>query len=236
MPVISDINVEPEKREILRRLGIKGNATPHARVLAAVDEILDEVIRSKLLQPRLVFEIYPIKDAAKENLILEDDVTFHGSLISSRFAQAKELAVVVCTIGAILEEKTAAYFSQKKQLYGLILDAIGSSAIDCLRRQSHQLMSTEADARGYVASSPIGPGIATFPMNEQFTLFSLVDAGKIGVSLTSAAMMSPKKSLSMIFGFGVKMPVCTDDERCRKCSRDGKCDFSYPESKSETKG
>ena len=73
-------------------------------------------------------------------------------------------------------------------------------------------------------------------MNEQFTLFSLVDAGKIGVSLTSAAMMSPKKSLSMIFGFGAKMPVWTDDERCRKCPRDGKCDFSYPENKSETKG
>jgi hypothetical protein len=47
-------------------------------------------------------------------------------------------------------------------LRGMLLDGIGSAAVDSLTEEACKLIADEASSRGYEASSPISPGDARF--------------------------------------------------------------------------
>ena len=92
---------------------------------------------------------------------------------------------MVCTIGVKLEKQVTNYFNWDEPLRGVLLDGVGSAAVDLQTEEVCKLMTTEASSRGYQASSPISPGMASLPITEQRQLLKIVPAREIGVSLTS---------------------------------------------------
>jgi cobalamin-dependent methionine synthase I len=158
-------------------------------------------------------------------LYLEEKRAVHGPLLPSLFSEAKELAAVVCTIGHQLEREVADYFNRDKALQGLVLDGIGSAAVDSLIEKVCKLMTAEALSHGYQASSPISPGMPGFPITEQWQLIKMVPVQEIGVSLTSSGVMVPRKSASMVIGIGPHMRRWTRAEVCTRCHLKKTCPY-----------
>ena len=221
MPVIDNIALTMGIEQVLRRQGIQDclKLQPHLMVL--LRELLSTA--NELLEPAIAYESHTITEVRHDRLCLEDGTVLCSSLLSSVVAQAQELGVMVGTIGPHLEEKVAAYFGSNEPLRGLLLDGIGSAAVDCLAQEACQFMNREALSRGYNASSPLSPGMPGWPISEQQHLFRLVPTEQIGVRLTSSAMMVPLKSISMVIGIGPDMPTWKQAEVCDRCSLKGTC-------------
>jgi hypothetical protein len=230
MPIIRDIPLRLKTREVIRRAGTRGHSKIRPEVKSLILELIASAKNAHLLEPAIVYEIYPIAGMSRRQLSLKGKGTVHGPLLPSLLPEAKELAAVVCTIGPKLEKQVTKCFSQNEPLRGLLLDGIGSAATDSLTEEVCKLITAEASSRGYQASSPISPGMLGFPMTEQWQLFKMVPARGIGVSLTSSGIMVPRKSASMVIGIGPQVKTWTRAEVCARCSLRNTCPYRIDES------
>lgn len=228
MPVIRDIPLILKTREVLRRQGLGGGAKVRPEIKILIRELLASVKKTRLLESAIAYEIYTITEISQRQLSREGNPVVHDSPLSSLLAGAKELAIAVCTIGPRLEKQVTDYTSQGEPLRGMLLDGIGSAAVDSLTEEVCKFIAGEASSGGYEVSSPVSPGMPGLPITEQWQLLKLVPAGEIGVSLTSAGIMVPRKSASLVMGIGPQMPKWTRTEVCTRCHLKKTCPYRIP--------
>lgn len=225
MPVIRDIPISLKTKEVLRRVGFRGHSKIRPEIKNLIVELLASVKNDHLLEPAMAYEIYPLTETSYRRLPLEGNGLMYGPLLLSLLSEAKEFAAVVCTIGPKLEKQVTNYFKRDEPLRGVLLDGIGSAAVDSLTEEVCKLMTEKASSRGYQAGSPISPGMPGLPITEQWQLIKTVPAQEIGVSLTSSGIMSPLKSTSMVIGIGPQMKTWTRAEVCAQCGLRKACPY-----------
>ena len=228
MPVIRNIPLSLKTGEVLRRAGFRGHPKIRPEIKQLILELLESVEKAHLLEPAIAYEIYPVTALSHSQVTLKGGAVLRGSLLSSLLPQAKELAVVVVTIGPGLEKQVTDYTSRNEPLRGVLLDGIGSAAVDSLTQEACKLITAEALPRGYQVGSPISPGMPGLPITEQWPLLEMVPAREIGVSLTSSGIMVPRKSASMVIGMGLKMKTWTRAEVCARCNLSQTCQYRIP--------
>jgi len=238
MPVIRDIPLTLKTKEVLRREGFRKYSKIRPEIKSLILELIASVKNAHLLEPTMAYEIHLITEMSHRQLSLEGNAVVNGPLLPPLLSEAKELAVVVCTIGPKLEKQVTNFFKQNEPLRGVLLDGVGSAAVDSLTEEVCKFMTAEASSRGYQASSPISPGMPGLPITEQWQLFNIVPAREIGVSLTSSGIMVPRKSASMVIGIGPQMATWTRAEVCAHCSLRETCAYGIhgsPEKQDRTK-
>ena len=225
MPVIRDIPLSLKTSEVLRRQGLGRGAKVRPEIRLLIRELLASLNKSRLLEPAVAYEYYRVRSMDGSRISLEGDKALHGPLLPAIFPEAKELAVILVTIGPKLEKQVTDYSKKGAALQGMTLDGIGSAAVDKLVAEFLRLIATEVSSRGYEISSPVGPGMPGFPLTEQWNLLGLVKAGEIEVTLTSSGMMVPRKSTSMVMGVGPQMTRWTQAEVCARCTLTETCHY-----------
>jgi hypothetical protein len=223
MPVRRDIAVNLDMEHILRRQEIGPRARLRPEFMAVLQELLASVHELDLLEPAFVYEFHPVDELRRGRSLLQEGREMAGFTIPPVLSEAIELAFVVCTIGPRLDERVAYYSQNRELLRALMLDGIGSTAVDLLVQEACNLINQEAQSRGYQASSPVSPGMPELPISAQRHLFRIVPADQIKVSLTTNCIMVPLKSLSMVIGLGPTMPTWTQAEVCARCSLNRNC-------------
>ena len=177
--ILTEFEFTWDPLKILIRLGVKDGlrgASPQ------ISGVFQDTIRDvgSLLDPGAAWTLIPGSEA-------------NGHPI---FAGAVEIALGVLTIGPRLEEECARELGDGDLLRGLILDALGSSAVVQVFRAVERRIVAEGLARGFWPSRRYSPGYRDWPLEEQRFLFSKVDAAAIGVRLNESCMMIPRKSNS----------------------------------------
>lgn len=225
MPVLREIPVDLDMEQILRNQGIGEPDKVKPQFITTSLELLAIVQKKQLLEPALSYEIYTIAGIQQDQLRLDEGTIFHSRILSKLLASAQELCIAVCTIGQKLEDMSADYFKQNMPLKGTLLDGIGNAALDAVSQYTCQIISREAEVRGYKASSPLNPGMTGWPVSNQQELLRLAQAEKIGVRLTTTMTMVPLKSLSMVFGIGAGMKTWSQAEACKRCNLSKTCQY-----------
>jgi hypothetical protein len=225
MPVICNIPLSLKTREMLRRQGLGGGAKVRPEIKLLIRELLASLKKARLLEPAVAYEYYTVSSMNGSQVSLEGDKAIHGPLIPAIFPEAKELVVILCTIGPRLEKQVTDYSKNGAALQGMILDGIGSAAVDKLVLEVLRRLASEVSSRGYEISSPVNPGMPGFPLTEQWNLLGLVNAGEIGVRLTASGVLVPRKSTSIIMGIGPQMTRWTQAEVCARCSLRETCHY-----------
>jgi hypothetical protein len=229
MPVIRDIPLSLKIAEVLRRQGFRKGAKVRPEIRLLIREVLSSLKKSRLLEPAAAYEYYAVKSMTGSQISLEGDRAIHGQLLPAIFPEAKELAPVVITIGPKLEKQATDFSKNGETLRGMILDGIGSAAVDSMVPEVLRLIATEVSSRGYEISSPVNPGMPGFPLTEQWNLLGLVNADEIGVRLTASGVLIPRKSTSMVIGIGPQMTRWTQAEICGRCSLRETCHYKVTE-------
>jgi len=224
MAIIRDVHLDLKLNHILRRQGIRGRSS-RPEMVAITRELLEEVQEFRLLEPVSAYNIYPISEIKDNQVRLNNGAIINGELLPSILPKSKEFVTVVCTIGSRLENKVAEQLKKEEPLRGLLLDGIGTAAIDTLTATVCKTLRQEAISRGNQASSPLSPGMPGFPITGQQTLLRLASAEQIGVSLSSTGIMFPCKSTSAVLGIGPDMPTWTQAEVCAHCSLNETCPY-----------
>ena len=225
MPVIRDIPLGLKIGEVLRRQGFRGHSKIRPEIKSIILELLATVDSARLLEPAAVYEYYKVNGMSPSQISLEGNKVLQGSLMHTIFPEAKELAIVVCTIGPKLEKQVTDYSKSGETLRGMILDGIGSAAVDMLAPEVCRIIASEASSHGHHTSSPVSPGWPGLPLTEQWNLFELVNTREIGVSLTASGIMIPRKSVSMVIGIGPRMATWTRADVCARCSLRKTCPY-----------
>ena len=177
---------------------------------------------SLLIDPAVVYRFIQVETMKHERLILADGVPLTGSLIAQQLSPARYVALMVCTVGAEIDERISALMP-RDPAYALALDGFGSAAAEALGTEVCSRLEREAARIGHCTSVPINPGMIGWPVDVgQPQIFSNLDAETIGVTLNDSAQMIPRKSTSLVLGFaptpfeaGTPCDFCALRNTCR---------------------
>jgi hypothetical protein len=224
--IIRDTHINLKSENVFRREGLSQPGSSKVKIISLIEELLLLIKDDHLLETAIVYETQPIIGINRHRLVLKN-VTLNSPLFARMIPDAKELAVVCCTIGPKLENVVTEYLGKNEALRGMLLDGIGNAAIDTLAQEACRNIAEVALTYGFQTSSPLSPGTSYFPITEQKKIFHLISSEQIGLKLSPAGMMVPRKSISMIIGIGPMMKVWTQAEVCANCNLARTCLYRY---------
>ena len=216
VPVVLDgLPLRIDRNEVLRFLGYKQALdVPTAEVLALFDEALE--LGTRLMAPRVVYRAVPLA-AASADRIEAGGERLHIPRIAPRWGTLAAVGAGICTVGDAIEERVRSLFDQREFPLAVMLDAVGSAAVESLAEHVNDLLCQEALPDGLKVTNRISPGYAGWDTAEQEKLFRLCPGAPIAVSLNAACFMTPVKSISFLVGLGPQARVDHSFTQCRRC-------------------
>ena len=213
--VFDDLTVRIDPDEVLRFQGYKrGIDVPSAEVLALFDEALAE--GDRLMEPRVVYRAVAVTaqgpdriEAGGEGLRIPEIGRLWGAL--------RHVGAGICTVGQAIEARVRQLFDAREFPLAVMLDSVGSAAVESLAEYANDLLCQAALPDGLKVTNRISPGYAGWDTAEQAALFRLCAGGPIGVSLNEACFMTPVKTISFLVGIGPEARVDHYFTQCRRC-------------------
>jgi len=222
MPLWETENLDIDVDAVLRGQGanpvIIRKRSP--RLVEAAERALKE--GETLLEPLTLYRQLDVNELRHEQLVLENGLSLSGNLVSTHLGSAERVVLILCTIGEALETY-ASDVSPSDIVYGLALDGVGSAAVEALANTACHHFERQAEEQGLHSSIPISPGMVGWPVEKgQPEVFSILEPAQVNASLSEYGLIKPRKSLTMVLGFGKKMKTagrtcdfCAMRETCR---------------------
>jgi len=213
--ILKDVPLRVDRDGVLRFQGYKkGIDIPDAAVLSLFDEAL--ALGESLMEPRVVYRAAPVTgqgpdliEAGGERLTIPEIGRLWGSLDT--------IGAGVCTVGSAIEERVRELWDSRELPLAVMLDSVGSAAVESLAEYANDLLCQAAIAAGVKVTNRISPGYAGWDTAEQAALFRLCPGGPIGVALNPSCVMTPGKSISFLVGVGPEARVDHYFTQCRRC-------------------
>ena len=223
MPIwdIRDIDIDVDA--VLRGQGAQPEAIRkrNPRLVEIAERALEEGYN--LLEPAILYRELNVKALRHEQMVFENDLTLSGRLVSNHLGPAEQVVLILCTIGETLEAHSSEV-SRDDLVYGLALDGVGSAAVEALANAACKHFEVQANALGLKSSIPISPGMVGWPVDEgQPEIFAILEPAQVNVSLSEHGLMNPRKSLTMVMGFGTEMQ--TSGKTCDYCAMRETCRY-----------
>jgi hypothetical protein len=190
-------------------------------------KLADVVIQARslaadLLETKAVYVRVKVKEISSAGVTLANGEKLDGadgSFLANEFAGAEEVVINVATIGPRIEARVQELFAQKKPLEAVTLDAAGSAASSAASRFVNGVIYQQAAQEGMKAGRIFRPGNQHWDLIGQRTLFAIMPAETIGVTLTSSCLILPRKSSSGVIPVGRNLikEHAPAESSCRRC-------------------
>jgi hypothetical protein len=223
MPVISEMHVSLTTDEVICAWGPRRARLITPRMLSRISEILERMDAEQWLRPAVTYRVWEVMAAGPGWMELVNGSRLRAPLLNHHLPRATHLATGVCTLGSALEQQVREWFASSERLSAVLLDDIGTFALYKLSDRFEKILQQAAEQMGLEASGVLAPGEDGFDLAEQRTVAELSGGADIGVALTATGMFVPRKTLSLLVGFGHRMPRWSRGERCAVCSSRERC-------------
>jgi hypothetical protein len=202
--VLDDIPLAIDPDEVLRFQGYKaGIDVPSADVRALFDEAL--ALGLTLMRPRAALRALPVvRDGDR---LRAGDVTLTIPRIAERWGAVEEIVAGVCTIGDALERRVSELWQAHELPLAMMLDSVGSGAVESLAEYVNDQLCGEGIARGVKVTNRVSPGYGGWDVAEQRLLWRVCPGDVVDVTLNDSCFMSPTKSITILVGAGVAARV-----------------------------
>jgi hypothetical protein len=191
--------------------------------LETFHKAFSEVTRA--MQPAACWVTFPIKKFLHEKIILSNGTRIGGGPVTTVIAGAEVLIVAVCTIGPKIDRLMDQSQQDKQFFKAFLVHEISAWAVDSLRQHMCLWIEDNAKKQGLRVSAPLSPGESVWSVKEQAVIFSLLDAERIGVTLNTAMVMYPSRSLSLIIGSGPNPMGLEGATNCDFCTIKDRCSY-----------
>jgi hypothetical protein len=177
-----------------------------------------------LVRPAVAWRQVPVSGIRHETLVLAHGIgRLTGRAVSEEIGAAREVVVLVATIGGQLEEEVERRFPDDPCV-AVAIDALGSAALHQIAVIMRGTIEARARRRSWQVTAPVAPGSAGWPLvSGQRQVFGVVDASLIGVALNESSMMLPRKSMSFVVGLGAD--VSYETTPCARCDLADRCQY-----------
>lgn len=217
--MLRGMEITIKKKEVLRYLGYRGR-----EVKGEVEEILIKEIEEghHLACPEAIYSRQIVKEQQGGIITLNNGLSLNIGSMAQEWRGSEYLGVVICTIGTALENKVAELLAKEDPISALVLDSVGSAAVEAVAEEVNYLICSCEKEAGNQVGPRASPGYGKWSLTDQKQLFSLLPTHEIKVQLNQQCMMIPRKSCSFCLGIGGGL-----DYRFNPCRRCGKEDCSY---------
>ena len=213
--VLEGLPLAIDRDEVLRFQGYqKGVDVPSAPVLDLFEEAL--ALGERLMAPRLVYRAAAVTGGSAD-LIAAGGERLRIPQIGRLWGPVEAVGAGVCTVGEAIETRARALFEAREFPLAVMLDSVGSAAVESLAEYANDLLCQAAIVEGLKVTNRISPGYAGWDTAEQEGLFRLCPGDPIGVRLNEACFMTPIKSISWLVGVGAEARVDHYFTQCRRC-------------------
>lgn len=183
---------------VQRLLGIRRRRSLTRTTQRRVDHLYTPVLGS--LNPRVIWKIFTIRSMDGATVTLEDGVSFQSRKMARSLAGADRLVCFVATVGKSVDKMIETAMAKGEVADSYVMDAMGSGAVEYTADTFQNDLVDKIAIGHYDAGLRFSPGYCDWPLAEQEKIFELLDCREIGVTLSDSALMTPRKSVSAVFG------------------------------------
>jgi len=213
--VLENLPLRVDPDEVLRFQGYKkGLDVPSAEVRAIFDEAL--ALGETLMAPRAVYRAAAVTGQGP-HAIEADGVTLAIPDILRLWGELETVGAGICTVGDAIEARVRALFDAREFPLAVMLDSVGSAAVESLAEYVNDLLCQAGLAEGVKVTNRVSPGYAGWDTAEQRQLFTLCPGAPIGVTLNEACFMLPAKTITFLVGVGPDARVDHYFTQCARC-------------------
>jgi len=229
MPVLTDLRLSLTVEDVTSSWGARRARLASSRMTMLLRKILGEIEANDWIQPKISFDVWPIVSSGLGWLDLRGGSRIMSRTLGHHLPGAVQLAAGVCTVGDAVEKHVSEGFAASDRLQAVMLDEIGTLMLFRLGNRLEELIQAEAAKLGLEAGGVLSPGEDGFEISQLAAVVDLAHGEKIGVSQTLSGMLTPRKSVSMVVGFGTRMPKWSRGDRCAHCGARDRCPHRQPQ-------
>jgi hypothetical protein len=215
------VSIPPEysKREVLRMLGGSGGKGLSVRLRRQVEDWMERV--DMVINPRLRFSVKGVADVSKTGVTLADGTIWRSPKLARAFNSCKRAVVYAGTIGSRIEKEVGKLTERNRLSEAYIVESLGSVAVENMIEQFHSKCGSFLRLGRKGITLPFSPGYCDWQVEEQRKLVSSVAADKIGIRLNTGGLMTPRKSISGVFGVMDRQGPAIAYNPCSNCANRG---------------
>lgn len=151
-------------------------------------------------------------------------VRLQGKSIGRHLQKVCKVVVLSATIGEDIENQVTRSFEEGRYSFSVLLDAAATTAIEEVADGMEKNIFSVARRQGLAMTWRFSPGYGDWPIEQQPEVLSLAHGEKIGVSLTEALMLTPRKSITAVIGLYYPDKECEKTSHKHDCSQCAKTD------------
>jgi hypothetical protein len=187
-----------ERKDLIERLGGRKERPVSRSLRSKVYNCARTLYR--LMSPRLLFTKERIKKIERGRIYLQGGMTLKSPKLSLALHDSEELICFVTTIGEEIDFEIKGMMRQGRLSEAFVMDALGSVAVESAAEQFHRRMERKYSENNKAVTLRFSPGYCDWPIEEQKKLFELFDSNTAGIELMDSCLMTPRKSISAVFG------------------------------------
>lgn len=188
-----------EIEKVLRLLGAKQGRRVSPASLRRVDLLAEEI--TEMLKPQLSYRILELLQANRSGIQLVEGTCFKSPKLAKALANAQAICCFMATIGPVVDAEIQRLMRRRRYADAYVLDAIGSTSAENVVEQFYQRMARRQKDKNAGVTLRFSPGYCDWPIQQQRPLFKLFDdMDTPDVALNESCLMSPRKSVSGLFG------------------------------------
>ena len=183
-----------------------------------------------LLEVRGAWEVYDY-DCANQIVESQPPVKIAGKSIVKHLNGCEKVICMATTVGFAIEREIAKKFERGEYLASVLLDAAATSAVEQAADAMEKHFAATFAKDGFKMRWRFSPGYGDWNLTAQEQLFKIAGAEQIGMRLTSAFMLEPRKSVTAIIGLysmrneelGIRNGICKACDRIDCHARNNLC-------------
>lgn len=173
-----------------------------------------------LIEVRGIWQMYDY-DSARSLVMTEPPFEIKGQSIAKHLSECERVICMAVTVGDAIENEVTGKFRNGQYVPAMLLDAAATCAVEQAADQMEQAIRQAVERDGFKMRSRYSPGYGDWGLDQQKGFFRLTCAKEIGMKLSTAMMLMPRKSVTAIIGL-TKNAV--EGETKRDCSTCDKID------------
>ena len=171
-----------------------------------------------LIEVRGIWKMYDY-DSARRMIMSEPPLEIVGRSIEKHLSTCERVVCLAVTVGEAIEQAVTSKFGGKEYVKAMLLDAAATSAVEQAADQMEEVIRREVAREGFSMRSRYSPGYGDWGLDQQKELFRLTGASEIGMRLSTALMLMPRKSVTAIVGLTRATVEKKSGHDCSECAK-----------------
>lgn len=208
---------QADRSEILRYIGYSGQKIDENLAQRIADAIAKT---NRAADPKLTAVLY----TCREDGSWPEALTFlTGDDIQRHLAGCSRILLMGATLGAGVDR--AIHIEEVRDaISALIMDSAGSTLIEAVCDSFEAGLRRRAAKEGKYLTTRFSPGYGDLPLAVQNRFGELIEARRIGLTITPEHIMIPRKSVTAIIGIA-DHPLRARKRTCADCNMHDSCRF-----------